>query len=503
MVDNFDTNVARRKPNTVEKNRPVLPWDVSKNSPEDGSPSEQTPPAPSHEPVSPFPVPDRSDTPPLVTPSPASPARERKSKRLPYKKGPSPDTPSGTPEVSSSSKRSSLSDSINIHSNFCKLDNDVSDFLLPKLSPSAQCVYLRLYRQSYGWNRNWAAESLPKLTEYCNLSLQTVRKAIKELELLGCIRKEFSDYHKATVYRIFLPSDIGMGKSAISNNGLSSSRGLFINTPDTTVSPSSGQFPDSPSESGQIPATDSFRTGEYQFLEGDSNEFRGQNSFIQSVFFRGTNISNILESGGPLPKNILTYMNDIHISQAVNIIDDFYDSIGFSIVSRSLYRKSLLDYFEMIKSGFSPDDIRYAVRWTYKNSRSRPESFSLIKHTLHLAMNDLIQDLKSQSVEKGILEEKQSALRKNLEWRNTEGLKKVSAEDLQTWQEVMEDLRVILNEHSFTAFIEPLKLDSVEGDRVFLSAPPDSVSWVSDHYAERIGACYLDRTGKNILVEVR
>jgi hypothetical protein len=74
--------------------------------------------------------------------------------------------------------KSDLSDSINIHSNFCKLDNDVSDYLLQKLSASAQAVYLRLYRQSFGWNRNWAAESLPKLVEFCNLSLQTVRKAI-------------------------------------------------------------------------------------------------------------------------------------------------------------------------------------------------------------------------------------------------------------------------------------------------------------------------------------
>ncbi|MHB9030283.1 MAG: DnaA N-terminal domain-containing protein, partial [Candidatus Latescibacterota bacterium] len=108
-----------------------------------------------------------------------------------------------------------------------------------------------------------------------------------------------------------------------------------------------------------------------------------------------------------------------------------------------------------------------------------------------------------QSAEKSVLEEKQGALRKNMEWRSSESVKKISAEDLRTWQEVVEDLRVSLNEHSFTAFIEPLRFDSMEGDRVFLSAPPDSVTWVSDHYAERIGACYRDRTGKNISVEVR
>jgi hypothetical protein len=507
MIDNFDSNVARRKPNTADKVRPTHPWDVPKNSPVEDVEADEQVSTPS--PFS-FPHPastsnsseNTSDDSLIV---PESSASDVSVKKPPQKKAPSlPGSQTFLPgSLPVSQKKSSLSDSINIHSNYCKLDNDVSDFLLPKLSPSAQCVYLRLYRQSYGWNRNWAAESLPKLTEYCNLSLQTVRKAIKELEIFGCIRKEFSDYHKATVYRIFLPSDIGMGKSSIANNTLAYSRGQNINSHERSGSLLPGQIIDGHSDSGQIPVTNSNRTGEYQFLEGNDNEFRGQNIFIQSLFFRGTSISSLLESGGSLPKNILTYMNETHLSQAVDIIDEFYDSIGFSIVSRSLYRKSLLDYFDMIKSGFSSDDIRYAVRWTYKNSRSRPESFSLIKHTLHLAMNDLIQDLKSQSAEKGVLEEKQVALQKNMEWRNSESMKKVSAEDLQVWQEVVEDLRMSLNEHSFAAFIEPLRLDSIEGEHVFLSAPPDSVSWVSDHYSERIRACYRDRTGKEISVVVR
>ncbi|MHB9030839.1 MAG: helix-turn-helix domain-containing protein, partial [Candidatus Latescibacterota bacterium] len=335
MVDNFDTNVARRKPNTAEKFRPVHPWDVPINPPVSDSLAEESVPSPSPFPFSPpeeppF-IPDDALLPPPSTDREPPPPGRRTKRPLPKNATPPPAAPAreeAKPSVSP--KRDSLSDSINIHSNYCKLDNDISDYLLPKLSPSAQCVYLRLYRQSYGWNRNWAAESLPKLTEYCNLSLQTVRKAIKELEVFGCIRKEFSDYHKATVYRIFLPSDIGMGKSATANNTLAYSRGLIINTQDQPGSSLQGQLFDDSRESGQIPVPDSFHPGEYQILEGDGVDFRGQNIFIQSVFFRGTSVSNILESGGSLPKNILTYMDDKHLSQAVDIIDEFYDSIGFS-----------------------------------------------------------------------------------------------------------------------------------------------------------------------------
>jgi hypothetical protein len=308
------------------------------------------------------------------------------------------------PELASS-RSSGLSDSINIHSNYCKLDNDVSDYLLCRLSPSAQCIYLRLYRQSFGWNRNWAAESLPKLTKSCNMSIQTVRKAIKELETIGCIRREFSDYHKATVYRIFLPSEIGLSGSKRSKYRETPAGGQHSDTPDSTDQDRAGLLRAMQSSDG-----DKSWEGEVKIFEERRSDSGGQNIYIQSIYFSGTSIYTLLESAGPLPKNITIYMNDIHLSEAVSIIDDFYDSIGFSVVSRSLYHKSVLDYFELLKSGFSHDDIRYAVRWTFKNSRSRPESFSLIKHTMHLAMQDFIAELREVSREKDLAAEKEAAL---------------------------------------------------------------------------------------------
>lgn len=498
MSDNFDSNVARRKPN-VSSRRPVHPWDVPTAPPEDtpGDPGSLAilPVTVAPDP-SPAQKPDEIPGLPVVS-LPVVPL-EAPARRL----SPVLPPPAPKPEKARAGK-SDLSDSINIHSNYCKLDNDISDYLLQKLSASAQAVYLRLYRQSFGWNRNWAAESLPKLVEYCNLSLQTVRKAIKELEILGCIKKEFSDYHKATVYRIFLPSEIGLGKVASSNNTIAYTRGLISNS--HKLRDSSRESPGSPlsSSSGQFSEGDDSHHGEYQFLDGATAVSGGQVSYIQSVYFSGINIYHILESGGPLPKNILIYMNDIHLESAVNSIDEFYDSIGFSVVSRSLYRKSLLDYFELIKSGFSGDDIRYAVRWTFKNSRSRPDSFSLIKHTMHLAMNDLIQELKQVSGEKEVIQEKQDALQKNMEWNTRAAVRPVTAEEAGIWLLVVEDLRNALNEHSFSAFIEPLRLDAADEDTILLSAPPDSVSWVNDHYVERIRDCYREKTGRSLKVEVR
>jgi len=493
MSDNFDTNVAKRKPNTGRL-RPSHPWDVNSHvieeavSASDISVSNQI----------------ASDS--VIKPKEKQSPSLKKEHFLKADKITLSDKLSGVvnSDLSSSYKtdisqrHSDLSDSINIHSNFCKLDNGVSDHLCSVLSPSAQSVYLRLYRQSFGWNRNWAAESLPKLKKSCNLSLQTVRKAIKELELKGCIHKEFSDYHKATVYRVFLPSEIG-----ISNNAP-----LIINSQKNTVlnkSPQHSASPNSLSSQKAIQKSDSYDSddGEVKIFEDQSSFSGGLESVIQSVYFSGTSIYSLLESGGPLPINISKYINNKQLGDAVSTLDEFYDSIGFSIVARALYRKSLIDYFDIIKSGFSPDDIRYAVRWTFKNSRTRPESFSLIKHTMHLAMNDLINELKGISGEKDRLREKQEALIKNreVEEENVNGI--ISNEDIKTWFKVIEELKENINEHSYSAFIEPLTLKKVEGDRIVIKSPHDSVSWVIDHFRERIEDVYSKQLNFKVNIEIK
>jgi len=533
MNDNFDINVARRKPNVVKRTRPVHPWDVNLSPPEEESPeqfivnndadsfsdkkslidNEAQPPsnndfaAISRTENITVNVNENTEDKPLISfdnsivtdnDSPAfhnktiSPILNKIAAQKPLS--------SLVQGIETKHKKhvSSLSDSINIHSNYCKLDNDISDHLFQRLSPSAQSVYLRLYRQSYGWNRNWAAESLPKLTKSCNLSLQTVRKALKELETIGAIRKEFSDYHKATVYRVCLPSEIGITGSASHNNTLAVNRGLNI-----TSHGSDSQLSESQTLIPQNSNTDSFDIGDTDNLEVKNISFRGQDSVIQSIFFSGASIYSIIESAGTFPKNNLKYMTDIHVREAVSIVDEFYDSIGFSIVSRSQYIKSLSDYFELVKSGFSPDDVRYAVRWTFKNLRTRPESFSLIKHTIHLAMEDLIKDLKNVSVQKEYEEKMNQAAAQKLEWERLSTAHTVKDEDIVLFESVKKEMKNTINEFSFSSFIEPLKLLNAFNNEVTLGSPPDSVSWVRDHYTERIMDIYREFSGREIKVEIR
>lgn len=488
MPDNFDVNVASRKPDT-KRLRPMRPWDVQ--------PSEAVPPDPPAPDERPAPLPSiEKKTGALPEAETVQPAAGKKVSGKKKTRTPSPSKSARPVEPHD------LSDSININSNYCKLHNDVSDVLFRHLSPSAQSVYLRLYRQSFGWNRNWAAESLPKLTTACNISLQTVRKAIKELESLGCIKKEFSDYHKATVYRVYLPSDTAIAAETMATNGISQNTGLNSDTQTIAGDVPGGQMHAPQISGGQVPDGDSLSQADLKNLEGDNAFSGGQRINIQSRYSLGTSIYDLLKEGGPLPKNIYKNMTNIQLMTAVDILDEFYDSIGFSIVSRSQYRKSVIDYFDLVKSGFSPDDIRYAVRWTFKNSRSRPESFSLIKHTMHLAMDDLIKELKTVSGEKELADRKKQALKRRKESDETETKVEYSPGDLGEWQTVVDDLRESINEHSFAAFIEPLALKRVKEGTVTLGAPPESASWVVDHFAEKIEASYKEKTGKTVHVEI-
>jgi hypothetical protein len=66
--------------------------------------------------------------------------------------------------------------------------NWLDDELMPKLEASEQIVLRRLFRLSYGFNRQHTDNvSLSKLAEKCNLGLATIKRAITSLEMKGMI----------------------------------------------------------------------------------------------------------------------------------------------------------------------------------------------------------------------------------------------------------------------------------------------------------------------------
>jgi hypothetical protein len=65
----------------------------------------------------------------------------------------------------------------------------ILDALIPTLSPAESLVYLRLYRLSYGFNRETCTASIWKLGREVNLSERTTHRAVYLLEQRGLIKR--------------------------------------------------------------------------------------------------------------------------------------------------------------------------------------------------------------------------------------------------------------------------------------------------------------------------
>jgi hypothetical protein len=85
--------------------------------------------------------------------------------------------------------------------------NEVADALLPTLDVSCQVLYNRLFRLSYGFNRNYCTVSQPILMEKTGLSRNTVRTGLQSLTKAGWLQIVESGNHISTTYRIVLPRE--------------------------------------------------------------------------------------------------------------------------------------------------------------------------------------------------------------------------------------------------------------------------------------------------------
>lgn len=127
-----------------------------------------------------------------------------------------------TPATRPSIKIPSKEDRLNFKNNFTKVSHHVlSSFKL--LQKSESLVYLYLYRQSYGWNRNTTqATSIRHIANQLHLSTRTVQDAIKALA-----EKNFISLEEASGYRINILTENGAVSEVPKNNYLTLDNNFF------------------------------------------------------------------------------------------------------------------------------------------------------------------------------------------------------------------------------------------------------------------------------------
>ena len=121
-----------------------------------------------------------------------------------------PDDPVFSPDTQLSSVKTNFYHSTDI-TNFFKMDADVYDVLAKFQTPFERVVYLYLYRQSYGYNRQTCFTGLKAIIEWSQLSKNVVRRVLDSLEQKQHIKRigrvNEKDI-KGTSYKIYLPCEI-------------------------------------------------------------------------------------------------------------------------------------------------------------------------------------------------------------------------------------------------------------------------------------------------------
>jgi len=92
-----------------------------------------------------------------------------------------------------------------------RIPNELLDELLPTLRPSEQSVLLRLYRLTWGFQKDSCWVSMGKLAKACNLSSRQVTTCVHALEKRKIIRRLETDFsnrnqsERGVLYQILLP----------------------------------------------------------------------------------------------------------------------------------------------------------------------------------------------------------------------------------------------------------------------------------------------------------
>ena len=251
--------------------------------------------------------------------------------------------------------------------------NEVADELLPTLPPAAQVLYSRLFRLSYGFNRNYCTVSQPLLMERTGLSRNTIRTALQTLLDDIWIQIIGAGNRVSTTYRIILPREKHLGEQ---------SRGAKIDAQNLRVKN---------------------RGAEFDFAEGQKRD--RQNLSGSQEKSRTTHNSNDLRERGSkfdaqdLPALLLTHrsstlsdrqIEDPHTSDnsmllsARELIDKFYSLLG-QRVSKSKQKKSLDECLSLLQEGFTVEEIDYTISWLITHHPTTG-SFSRLPHFIDQAL---------------------------------------------------------------------------------------------------------------------
>ncbi len=209
------------------------------------------------------------------------------------------------------------------------------------------------------------------LAKACNIrsSSKTVKKAIDGLVAKGhiAVSQDHENSKKGTIYRVFLPCEIpGIESRTVVKNTTVGSTTVKNTTVNSTVV--------DPTVVNSTRATVVDSTVVENTTVGSKPTDRDS----------GATVVNSTVVNFTTNKDIFKDIKDTLSPRA--IISGFYKRIGHAKITKEKRERADKNFKELLKDGFSPEEIHFAVEWTLENAKEELYDFSIIKHTIGQAM---------------------------------------------------------------------------------------------------------------------
>lgn len=288
---------------------------------------------------------------------------------------------------------------------FFSFFNEMVDDLLPTLDSNEQVLYIRLFRLSYGFNRNYCTVSQSLLIERTGFSRNTVRTSLQSLAQKGWVRVADAGNRVSTTYLVVLPRDkITRSQNSRANYGpqnltvierpsYNEGHDMSRSMRGSESTPPGGQNSDlqnltlnkRPSEQVEEPTTyDRGSNFEGQELPPLLKAFTHSSLTLHERERR----SNVEGQGMTLNALILS---------ARELVDKFYSRLG-QRPSKVKREKSLEECLNLLLEGFTVEEVDYAITWLIQHHPTTG-SFARLSHFIDQAIKEWQAEQHTQEVD--------------------------------------------------------------------------------------------------------